>query len=475
MADQQPARTFSFEWTSSYQGEVDYKVRSSDGLVTGTLALRRGFREDDRRNYNGSDIEFRRDIVQAVGLLRWSSDPTRPVTRDVVQAFNEWARLKHEQHVEQLREIARRYADVTTEEEQLRYVVAPLPVDGGVYSMAYGWRRIDAAPVGTPIVPFTDRTPIPDDRDAEVLRRHRYWTWLDENAAAIHERRKIYQNQAMEREPGAGSWMRVANAMDADFVAFHERHSIGYSFDHYAQMGNMFCLLSQTTGLPLATILVSPDGRVIHAREAGNARLSPRHRQAVENLAQRRGWKVVPDTLSFDADIGEGNRAPNTRITYIARDPKLNVRFRDTVVLDGRLTGAEIIGMDSALWRTGGFPTPKGFLRLGDRHVLVSVEPSWEDPTPGLEDYTAKDFARHLRLSPLVAGLDAGEVKMADYADVAGAVEIGQDRPGATVGEIVGEALTGQGIDFVDESHHLRRIMDPTPDSDTDDEEGPSP
>ena len=135
-----------------------------------------------------------------------------------------------------------------------------------------------------------DRRPLPDETD-DALRRARYWEWsgrfgpeLGPDAAP-----------RVAAAPDGRAWHRLGDPDQADFEAFHMRHSIGYNWAHYSGMGEILSL--RADGIPQATILVA-DGTVVHARRRENAPLEPADLAALDALAAERGWSVLsPESL----------------------------------------------------------------------------------------------------------------------------------------------------------------------------------
>jgi hypothetical protein len=83
---------------------------------------------------------------------------------------------------------------------------------------------------------------------------------------------------------------------------------------------------------PEATVLVV-DNKVVHAREACNARLSASNEMALEKFCEDMGWTIVPDLHPIDIFQGDG---PNTSITYCSRHNG-NEKTVASVVLPGRV------------------------------------------------------------------------------------------------------------------------------------------
>lgn len=131
-----------------------------------------------------------------------------------------------------------------------------------------------------------DRRPLPAEAD-DALRRARYWEW----SARVGPDLGPDDAPRIATAGDGRAWHILAHAGQADFEAFHMRHSIGYNWDHYSGLGEIYSLRSD--GVPQATFLVA-DGVVVHARRAQNAPLEPADHSALSTLAAERGWRVAP-------------------------------------------------------------------------------------------------------------------------------------------------------------------------------------
>jgi hypothetical protein len=191
------------------------------------------------------------------------------------------------------------------------------------------------------------RRPLEDDA-AEAARTAAYWDWLA--SAAVGD------DAPVVAWAGLGwRWARLTTPAQADYEARHMRHSIGHSWDKYSSFGELYSLRGPDD-LPEATVLVS-GGRVVHAREHENARLSPPNAAALESLAARMGWEIVPEPTPFDVLRDDGS--PNTRLRYLhrGRDGKA---FGEAVFA-GRLDAAQMEDLFRCLG--GGFSPADAGLR----------------------------------------------------------------------------------------------------------------
>ena len=115
----------------------------------------------------------------------------------------------------------------------------------------------------------------------ELERNARYWEWLDANPPPEVPLRRLgeFENKVA---------LEIDGPAAADFEAFHMRHSIGYSWDHYSAQGRIISF-RDTEGLPDFTALVE-DGVVIHARGQDNASLTSDQVDSLDAACEALGW-----------------------------------------------------------------------------------------------------------------------------------------------------------------------------------------
>lgn len=162
------------------------------------------------------------------------------------------------------------------------------------------------------------RVPL-EDKAAETLRKESYWAEVDAKIWAPAERQPVAASTLTH------DLIEINTVEEADFEAFHMRHSIGHSWDHYSKMGEIYSIRN-AAGFPLATLLVAA-GMVVHARQAHNARLSPDLASVLENFAERFDWTVVPDRLPFDYFPLKAPAAmAGTTVTLIEREGEAGIK-----------------------------------------------------------------------------------------------------------------------------------------------------
>ena len=107
------------------------------------------------------------------------------------------------------------------------------------------------------------RIPLADEW-ADEERRSRYWDWSNQAGPSLPEGGTI----ARVRLADGGSCVRIGNHVQADYEAFHMQHSIGYNFDHYAALGDIYSLRN-ADNVPQMTFLVAGN-QIVHARAPAN-------------------------------------------------------------------------------------------------------------------------------------------------------------------------------------------------------------
>ncbi len=212
-------------------------------------------------------------------------------------------------------------------------------------------------------------TRYPGSDEYEDQRVQAYWDYINEHSDQIIEsttNRGVFLRRADDHK-----LYRLYTANDADFEALHMQHSIGYNWGLYSNQGQIFSI--RHTGLPQATIMVT-NGKVVHAREHQNARLSPELMNVLERFASGFGWEIIPDKYEFDFRSGPGE---NTRIRYCIRTPE---KIFNEVIIPHR-----IVEDDIAMISSGGRyfdPDVWGLPRIGHGiHELQSIKIVDDKPT----------------------------------------------------------------------------------------------
>lgn len=123
-----------FRWVSSYQGCTHFEV-SGDGTPY-RVVLRWQASAYERSKFNGNDDEWQVEVVATVGLLRRAHDTHKPMSFQVVSAFNAWRAAEHARLVREIREQPERYGLLSHDDPLL---IPPPPVSGAHYEGARGW------------------------------------------------------------------------------------------------------------------------------------------------------------------------------------------------------------------------------------------------------------------------------------------------------------------------------------------------
>lgn len=135
---------YAFRWKCSAFGTVWY-LASGDGEPY-EIEVRRFASDHERRIFNGDEVEWRRDVLGAIDLLRRSSWPDRPLPAELVAAFNAWLLAEHERHVRLIKAHPDRYGDVSDDDPLL---APPRPVRGARYVVGSGW-AVEEDPTASP-------------------------------------------------------------------------------------------------------------------------------------------------------------------------------------------------------------------------------------------------------------------------------------------------------------------------------------
>jgi hypothetical protein len=124
-----------FEFVLTYLGYCIYEVYG-DG-PSYRIQLRQRADAYERSIFAGTDAEWQRDIVAAIGLLHRCDG--QPISQPVVDAFNDWRAARHASDVAHLRAHPERYGSLSESDPVL---VAPAPVRGARYLVGTGWVEI---------------------------------------------------------------------------------------------------------------------------------------------------------------------------------------------------------------------------------------------------------------------------------------------------------------------------------------------
>ena len=125
---------YRFRWTCAYMGCVEYEVLG-DGPPY-KVEIRRSTSEYERSIFNGTEDEWQRDVLEAMGGLRRYHTPCEPIPDAVVDAFNEWRAAEHAARMRELRSQPERYGEIAEDDPAF---APPSPAHALVYVPAKGW------------------------------------------------------------------------------------------------------------------------------------------------------------------------------------------------------------------------------------------------------------------------------------------------------------------------------------------------
>jgi len=132
--DRSKVDVLRFEWRIRGLGTEEYEV-FGDG-PSYRIELRFEATAYQRSIFNGDEIEWRRDVVAAVGLVWRSCGPDRPLPQRVVDEFNAWRALRHATAMHEICSQPQRYLPIAKDDPHF----APPPVVRGAhYEIGKGW------------------------------------------------------------------------------------------------------------------------------------------------------------------------------------------------------------------------------------------------------------------------------------------------------------------------------------------------
>jgi hypothetical protein len=126
------------------------------------------------------------------------------------------------------------------------------------------------------------------DEEKEFNRVMAYWNWSN----ALTEP-PIDDTRLLNKTQDGRKWAVLETPSQADHEAYWMQHSVGYNWEHYSGMGDIYGLRDHDN-IPLVTILVAQD-TVVHARRASNAPLTLEDKRDLVHLAEIQGWNILPD------------------------------------------------------------------------------------------------------------------------------------------------------------------------------------
>jgi hypothetical protein len=112
---------FKFELAVSYLGCTDYVVYG-DGPAY-RIEVRHEASDYERSIFNGTDSEWQRDCVAAIGQVHRRSESWIPLKPELIAAFNAWRLREHERVIK----------------ENDPMFAAPPVVRGAHYQVGVGW------------------------------------------------------------------------------------------------------------------------------------------------------------------------------------------------------------------------------------------------------------------------------------------------------------------------------------------------
>lgn len=130
---------YTFKQTSSYLGCIWYTVTGPTG--TFQIEARSSAPDYERRMYNGSFAEWKRDVFAAIGTVHRASMSDTALPRDLVDAFNAWRRSEHSDFVAMILEDPERYGHMRPDDPVL---LDPMIMTGARYVVGHGWVVDDA-------------------------------------------------------------------------------------------------------------------------------------------------------------------------------------------------------------------------------------------------------------------------------------------------------------------------------------------
>jgi hypothetical protein len=142
---------YRFRWTCAYMGCVEYEVLGDGPQYK--VEIRRSTSEYERSVFNGTEDEWQRDVLGALGGLRRYHMPTESIPDPVVDAFNDWRAAEHSARMRELRSQPERYGEIAEDDPVF---APPPPVHALVYAPGEGWTTTYAGQVrGSPFAAQT--------------------------------------------------------------------------------------------------------------------------------------------------------------------------------------------------------------------------------------------------------------------------------------------------------------------------------
>lgn len=132
---------YSFHHKGAGMGHAWYSVHGAEGSGEIEYVTPQHMTPYMRSIHNGTPAEFARDIESSLYVLRWSADPCRGITRDMLAAFNAWRMAEHAVFVAKIMAQPERYG-ITSPDDSL--LAPPVTLRAGRYVVGEGWQIIEA-------------------------------------------------------------------------------------------------------------------------------------------------------------------------------------------------------------------------------------------------------------------------------------------------------------------------------------------
>lgn len=131
----QKSNAYRFNWQGSGMGHVWFRAYTPEGNGELEYVSPQHLQPYHRKHYNGTAAEFARDVEAALHVLHWQ-DSRKPVSPELIQAFNAWRMAEHAEHCAKILAAPERYG-VTDSADPL--LAPPVVLRGGRYQSGHGW------------------------------------------------------------------------------------------------------------------------------------------------------------------------------------------------------------------------------------------------------------------------------------------------------------------------------------------------
>lgn len=127
---------YRFSRIGSYLGCIEFEVWGDESPYR--ITVRQSAGDYERSIFNGDEQEWRRDVLDAVGLAYRAGDPEAHIAPEVIAAFNTWRAREHAGFIQQLRSAPERYGLI---EDGDPILAVPPTIKGAYYVVNTGWVR----------------------------------------------------------------------------------------------------------------------------------------------------------------------------------------------------------------------------------------------------------------------------------------------------------------------------------------------